>query len=154
MWDFPFLPYLLCSHRGGMLHELPGDRCKAAQALDISWGGSGEVRRYRESGQIIRIPNFMTCLTPCGQCCHSPVPLSLVPATPVPGLPRLRTSKNHVWKVNIPILGYEGIWKEPVVALTTAAWTPTNLPSPFPPSYYGSYYTNSILWKLVIKGQE
>ena len=113
--------------------------------------GSEEILRVR---RILRIPNFMTCLMPHGRGCHSPILPTLVPATSIPGLPTLRTSENHVWRMNIPILGYQGIWKESVVTLTTAAWIPTNLPSPLPPSYYSSYYINSILWKLIIKGQE
>lgn len=33
-----------------------------------------------------------------------------------------------------PIMGYQEIWKESVVALTTAEWSPTALPSPLPPT--------------------
>lgn len=109
--DFPSLLPLLSSHWGG-LYELLGDR---SISIGYLLGRLQEVREILRVRANTQDPNFMTCLMPCGRGCHSPIPPTLVPATSIPGLPSLRTRGNHVWKINIPILGYRRSWKESVV---------------------------------------
>jgi hypothetical protein len=49
------------------------------------------------------------------------------------------TYENHNVRDKSPTLGFHGIWKESVVALTTVEWSPKDLPSPLPPTVISSH---------------